>query len=148
MSTKSILESFISWVANFINHILPDSKHLLNIAQVVVNGMKNFVDSGAADVIAALIPGTVDDAILAKIRRVLPVILVDLKLAEDEVSKTCDEIVKDGINAIQSMPDNARSVTLQGIWQLLSNELTDNSINLPSLQKIGQAYYEETKAIA
>lgn len=146
MSIESILEGALNGIKNFITHILPSSKHLLDLALIIVNGIKHFVDSPLIDVLTALIPGDVDDHIKDLIRAKLPVILVDLKLASDETGKTAEDIIKDGIGAIQSMPIKAKSVTLQSVWQLLSDEITQSGVNLTSLQKIGQAYYEQSKA--
>lgn len=146
MSIESILEATISSIKNFIEKILPSSKKLLDLALIIVNGIKTFADSSVTDIITVLIPGDVDDHIKELIRKKLPAIMIDLKLASSEANKVPEEIVKDGIASVQSMSVNVKSVTLQSIWQLLSNEITQSGINLTNLQKIGQTYYEQSKA--
>jgi len=146
MSIKTFFEEAAAKIASFIAHILPSSKHLLDIALVVVNNLKDFVDSPAADVVTAIIPGTLDDQIKDFLRAKLPVVLTDLKLVDAAAGLSEADILKTGAAVIQSMPDKAKSVTLQGIWQLLSDEITQEAITLPDLQKIGQTYYEASKS--
>lgn len=147
MSFKSFLQNAIKSITDFISKILPTSKHLLDIALVVVNGIKLFTDSGVADIAAQLVGGNAGEAILTKVRQVLPTIFTDLKLADAEAGKTGDEVLKDGITAIQSMPTKAQSTTLQSVWQLLSDALTEDGVTLSDLQKIGQSFYEESKVL-
>ncbi|MGY0037633.1 hypothetical protein [Pedobacter sp. NJ-S-72] len=145
MSLKVILQNIVSKITNFIKSILPSSKQLLDIALEVVTFLKLFVDRPEIDVFTALTKTIKDEKAIALLRIALPKIMVNLKLAIDELGKTPDEILKDGIKVIQGMDKNTKSVTLQSIWQLVSNDLTQDGIKLSDLQKIGQGYYEETK---
>jgi hypothetical protein len=147
MSLQSILEDALDAAKRFIKWLLPSSKHLLDIALIAVNAMKNFdtANPEILNTIVSLIPGTVDDTILSKLRSYLPELLVRLKWAENEAGKTPDAIIADAAAFINSLPEAEKSAAWQAIWQLLSNELTDNAVAMNDLQKIGQAYYESTK---
>lgn len=143
MSLKSIEQSLATWASNFISKILPDSKKLIDIASYVVNAFKT-IDSAHPEIlntIVALIPGTVDDVILADIRAAVPKVLVDLKIVQDEENKTPDQIVADGVAIVNASP--LKPILLGSIWTALSNELTKNGVSIPDLQKLQQTFYEE-----
>ncbi|MDB5032246.1 hypothetical protein [Mucilaginibacter sp.] len=143
MSLKTVVQSISSWATNFISKILPDSKKLIDIASYIVNGFKT-IDAAHPEILntlVALIPGTVDDLILADVRAALPKVLVDLKIVQDEVNKTPDQIVADGVAIVNSSP--VKSVLLGSIWTALSNELTKDGVSITDLQKLQQTFYEE-----
>lgn len=146
MSLKSILEDALDAAKKFIAWILPSSKKILDIALAVVNGIKQFDDAhpDVVNFITSIIPGTADDAIVAKIRQYLPDVLVRLKWADFEAGKTPDEIVADGAKFIQSLPKPEQAGAYQLLWQLLSNATTDDGVAMNQLQKIGQIYFEST----
>jgi len=145
MSIKSFLQSVLNFVKDFIKNILPSSKHLLDIALAIVNGIKS-VDTSAPmllDTIVSLIPGTVDDAILAKIRKGLPKWIATITFLDQQAGKTPDELLKEGIEKIKAMKDSgAYSDVLQSLFKQIGFAVTDASISYSDLQKISQAYYE------
>lgn len=143
MSLKTIADSITAWAVNFISKILPDSRKAIDIASYIVNGFKS-IDSAHPEILntlVALIPGTVDDAILAQVRMVLPKVLVDLKIVQDEESKTLDQIVSDAVVIVNSSP--VKSILLGSVWTALSNELTKDGVSIADLQKLQQTFYEE-----
>lgn len=147
MSLNTIISDALDAAKRFIKWILPSSKHLLDVALVVVNAIKNFDEKNPSfmDTVVNMIPGTVDDHVLAKIREELPLILVKLKWADGEANKTPDEIIADAAAFIKTLPSAEQGVALQAIWQLLSNKLTDDGVAINEIKKIGQVYYEATK---
>lgn len=147
MKIEKLISDAFDAAKRFINWILPSSKNLLDVALIVVNAMKEFDDNMPAimDTVVALIPGTVDDVILAKTRQYLPELLVRLKWATNEANKTADEIVADAARYIKTLPKSEQAMAWQAIWQLLSNHLTDDAVVMPDLQKISQVYYEVSK---
>lgn len=146
MSVKTLLYNIINEITHFIEKLLPSTKHLLDHAIDVVTLINKFVQSAGADVLTAIIPTKADDWLKDKLRIVLPEVMIDLRLVIDHINKTPDEIVLEGIQAIQSMSHNAKSVTLQSLFQLIGNALTDDAVRLSDLQKIGQALYEHSKS--
>lgn len=147
MSLQSIIHAALDAVKNFISHILPSSRKVLDAVTTIVNNVKTFDDAHpeVANTITAFIPGTIDDAIVAKAREYLPQVLVNLFLASAEIGKTPDEIVADGIKALNSLAPEYKATFLGSIWIHLSNLLTDDGVALSDLQKIQQTYYEATK---
>jgi hypothetical protein len=147
MNIDQLISDGLDAAKRFIKWLLPSSKHILDIALSIVNGMKSFDDSHpeVVNFVTSLIPGNTDDAIVAKIREYLPAVLVRLRWADTEAAKDDDELVADASKFINSLPVGERSVALQVIWQLISNRLTDDGVSISDLQKIGQVYYQSTK---
>lgn len=145
MSLKHLLNTVLEEMSDFIQHILPSTKHLLDAAIHIVNVLNKIVVSEASELLTMIIPGDLDNKIRAKLIDRLPQILVGLKLAKDELDKSPDEIILEGIKTIQSMEPDIKAVTLQSIFQLVGNTITDDSVKLSDLQKIGQSFYEHTK---
>lgn len=148
MALNNIINDALDAAKRFIKWILPTSKHLLDISLVVVDAIKNFDDKNPAflDWVVTLIPGTIDDTILVKIRQYLPDLLVKLKWADGEANKTPDEIIADAAAFIKTLPSAEQGVALQAIWQLLSNKLTDDGVAINDIKKISQIYFEASKA--
>ncbi len=147
MNIKSLEKAAMADVESFIHTILPDTKQILDVALEVVGAIKTITALPEADIAAALVPENIGTQILAKIRQYLPAVLTDLKLADTEAGKSEDEVLKDGITKVQSLVPKAKSVTLQSIWQLVTDYLTNDAISLTDLQKIGQAYYEKSAVV-
>ena len=147
MNIEQLISDGLDAAKRFIKWLLPSSKHLLDIALSVVNGIKLFDDKNPeiANFLTSIIPGNTDDVIVAKIRSYLPGLLIRLKWADNEAGKTPDQIVADGAAFINSLPESERSVQLQAIWQLISNVLTDDGVSISDLQRIGQTYYDAVK---
>ena len=146
MNIKALEKAAMADIESFIQKILPDTKQILDVALEVVGGIKTITALPEADIIAALVPANIGTQVLAKVRQYLPAVLTDLQLADNEAGKSEDQIVKDGIAKVQSLVPKAKSVTLQGIWQLLTAYLTNDAISLSDLQKIGQTWYEKSTA--
>ncbi|MES2593160.1 MAG: hypothetical protein V4608_14860 [Bacteroidota bacterium] len=75
----SILGLFASkwpeFVAKLFTKIPDEVKEKVSLAVKIVQNIKAFIDSPAADLITSVIPGNVDDNIKIWLRKVLPVIL-------------------------------------------------------------------------
>ncbi len=140
----NIFKQIASWVDNFLTHILPSSKKLIDVATHAINAFKSF-DAGHPEVlnmIVAAIPGIFDDAILAAVRRCVPEVLTDLKIVQDVVGKTDEQITAEGVDIVNDSP--LKSVLLGSMWTALSNKLTQNGVSISDLQKVQQFNYEAT----
>ena len=146
MNIKASEKAALADVESFIHTIFPDTKQVLDVALKVVGGIKTITALPEADIVAALVPDNIGTQVLDKVRQYLPIVFADLQIADGEAGKTADQILTDGITKVQSLVPKAKSVTLQSIWQLLTNYLTNDAISLADLQKIGQAWYEKNAA--
>lgn len=146
MNIKSFLKYVLDFIKNFIGNILPSSKHLLDVALAVVNTIKT-VDSNNPELLnllTALIPGNVDEAVLAKVREKLPQWIATITYLDNQADKTPEDLLKEGIDKLKGITDaNVYSDALQTLFKLIGYEITDESISYENLQKISQAYYEK-----
>ena len=84
MNIKALEKAAMADIETFIRTILPDTKQILDIALEVVGSIKTITALPEADIAAALVPENIGTQVLAKIRQYLPLVLTDLKLADDE----------------------------------------------------------------
>lgn len=115
-------------------------KNEIPVAVAVVENLKFFIDSPIAPVMWHLIPGEADGILAEKIKKALPVILVDLKIARDCVNlNSNDEIIQCAINHLKTLQPTAR----YGYWLMiashLSQALTDNKLSWSEIVTLVQS---------
>lgn len=102
----------------------PETKRAIVIAIEVTSRLNNFVQSGTADIITALIPGISDDRIKDRLRIILPEVLKSLKLAENALDDP-EEIVKEAIEKLRSLEGDAKSGFLHIIAAMIARKLAN-----------------------
>ena len=75
MSFGNFLKKIWGGIKSIFNDLPHDLKNAVHIGVVVTENVKNFVDSGNADILTAIIPTEVDDVIKTRLRANLPRIL-------------------------------------------------------------------------
>lgn len=115
---KGVLSLFIDNFPAFVKRLfskIPGDlrKEFLVIVQVVEN-IKLFVDSPAADYLTAVIPGTADDKLKDWLRKALPKLLENLGYLNDKL-------------IILSDNNDIKAAQLHSIAVLLNKELTGTS---------------------
>lgn len=63
-----------SFAAKLFNKIPDELKEKISIGIIIVENIKKFIESPAADFVTAIIPGDLDDKIKEKLRFILPII--------------------------------------------------------------------------
>ena len=101
----------------------PDTKHAIIVSIEVTTKLNNFVQSGTADILTAIIPGTLDDRMKDKLRIILPEVLKALHLA-GYVSDHPQEIVSEAIERLKKMEGDAKSGMLHIIASMITRKLT------------------------
>lgn len=93
-------------------------------AIIIVNLLKEAVESPVADIFVNLIPGDVDQAILSKARAILPEILKDMALAQKIIQQANSN--SDVLNSvIEYLRNNfVNSDARKGFWADLAGQLT------------------------
>jgi hypothetical protein len=82
MSLTTFLSNIWAEVKGLFNNISPELKTAIHIGVIVTENIKSFVDSPAADILTAIIPGDLDNELITLLRAKLPEILTELKLAD------------------------------------------------------------------
>lgn len=146
MNLKSVLSKIVKHIENIFARIRPSLKKAIGVSVELVENVKKFVDSPAADVITAIIPGDADDRMKQKIRKALPGILISLKLAQNCSELTDpDEIVRCAIKTIQSLDGDIRSGFLHSLSVLIAQVAADGRLSWSDGVFFVQWYYANKK---
>lgn len=114
----------------------------------VVQNLKTFFDSPAVPILTAIIPGQIDDAIAARIRTYLPVVLKVLGYADECLNaKTDNEILQCAISKIRLLRPDGQDAATHNIASLLAKYLSDGKLSWrESLHLAEEIFWNEFKA--
>src|SRR6201985_2554549 len=129
MSLKSFLSKLWADIKNLFDGIPSELKTAIHIGVVVTEGLKTFVDSPAADILTAIIPGDIDDDLKDLLRAKLPQILTELKLA-DSCSGLTDpsQITSCALKVLQGLDGDIKSAFLHSLSVLVAQVAADGKL--------------------
>lgn len=142
---KKILKSIWNWLSNLFRKLSPELRKAVDVAVEIGNNIKNWdaQNHEFIDVITKLIPGGVDDAIVARIREKLPEIVTELNLVQATAGLTDpDEIVAAAIKTIQQMAGDYRSATLNSLAIIISRVAADGKLDWNDATYLLKWYYD------
>lgn len=150
MSLKSFITKLWAEIKSLFDGIPAELKTAIHVGVVVTEGLKAFVDSPAADVLTAIIPGDIDDDLKNLLRAKLPQILTELKLADSCAGLTDpSQITKCAITVLQSLDGDINSAFLHSLSILIAQVASDSKLTWSDGVYILEWYYEnEYKAVA
>lgn len=151
MSLKSFIIKLWAEIKNLFDGIPTELKTAIHIAVVVTEGLKTFVDSPAADVLTAIIPGDIDDDLKNLLRSKLPQILTELKLADSCAGLTDpSQITGCAIKVLQGLDGDISSAFLHSLSILIAQVIAgDGKLTWSDGVYILEWYYQnEYKAVA
>jgi hypothetical protein len=129
MSLQSFLSKIWNQVKTLFDGIPSELKTAIHIGVVVAENIKTFVDSPAADVLTAIIPGDIDDEIKNWLRAKLPAILTELKLADSCGSLTDPaEITACAVKVLQGLDGDVKSAFLHNLSILVAGVASDGKL--------------------
>lgn len=143
MSLGSFLSKIWGEIKTLFGSMLPELKAAIHIGVVVTENIKNFVDSPAADVLTAIIPGDVDDKVKAWLRAKIPAILTELKLA-DQCAHLTDpaEITKCAIGVLHGLDGDIKNAFLHNLSILIAQVAADGKLTWSDGVYILEWYYQ------
>jgi len=150
MSLSSFLSKIWSQIKALFDGIPAELKTAIHIGVEVTEKIKTFVDSPAADILTAIIPGDIDDEVKNWLRAKLPTILTELKLA-DSCGQLTDpaEITKCAVQVLQGLDKNIQSAFLHNISILVAGVASDGKLTWSDGVYLLEWYYQhEYKAVA
>lgn len=150
MSLKSFLSKIWNEIKALFDGIPAELKTAIHIGVEVAENVKTFVDSPAADILTAIIPGNIDDEVKSWLRAKLPPILTELKLA-DSCGQLTDpgDITKCAVRVLQGLDKNIQNAFLHNLSILIAQVAADGQLSWSDGVYILQWYYEhEFKAAA
>jgi len=129
------MKALLSKIKSFIVKLFATVEVYLPIGIDIVNKLKKFIDSPTADIITAIIPGTVDDAVKIWLRQYLP-----------EILKKFGEL-----ETIIKLPDAALNQVYLGIATEINkgliNDLTNEKVSFSKTLIATQDKYDEIKTV-
>jgi len=150
MSLKTFITKLWADVENLFDGIPTEMKTAIHIGVIVTENIKNFVDSPAADILTAIIPGDVDDEIKDWLRAKLPIILTELKLADNCSSLTDPlQITACAIQVLQGLDGDVKSAFLHNLSIFIAQVAADGKLTWSDGVTILEWYYQnEYKTVA
>jgi hypothetical protein len=145
----AFLAGLASTLLGYYHHVVNKAKPFLQkeipAAIGLVQVLKSVIESPVVDLLTGLTQTKVDDVIAAKLRELLPVVLVQLGIAKDIVAGASnDEIIQAAIEHLKKLKvidDHAYGRQLLEVASALSHALVDGKISLAELRLIVEAYY-------
>lgn len=143
MSLKSFLSKIWTEIKSLFDSIPSQLKTAIHIGVSITEGIKAFVDSPAADILTAIIPGDLDDNLEALLRTKLPGILTELKLA-DSCSNLSDpaEITACAVKVLQGLDGDIKSAFLHSLSILIAQVAADGKLTWSDGVYILEWYYQ------
>ena len=133
-----------NWITGIFNRTKEIVVKYVQPSVAMVENIKMVIDSPVADLITAIIPGTLDDLIKDKMRKYLPIILQDLKIAQEcSALKDPAAIVKCALEALVKYDKTSKYVYLKGIATKMADALTDGKISWSELEAMALYTYEQ-----
>ena len=143
MSLTTFLTKIWAGIKNLFDGFPSELKIAVYIGVIVTEAIKAFVDSPEADVLTAIIPGSIDDDIKNLLRAKLPTILTELKLA-DSCSSLTDpaQITACAIKVLQGLDGDIKSAFLHNISILVAQVAADGKLTWSDGVYILEWYYQ------
>lgn len=138
--------SFFKRVGQWFKKLFGGSKALaekvIPIGIEVVEQIKLIIDSPVTPLLTMLIPGQLDDAIAAKVKKLLPQILATLKITNDCAKKpTPDAVIQCAIAYLRTLRPNEQEEHWLKIAAKLSAALSDGKLEWTEILDITQDIY-------
>jgi len=150
MSIKTIITKIWGEIETLFNGFPAEMKTAIHIGVVVIENVKSFVDSPAADILTALIPGDIDYDVKSWLRAKLPVILTELKLADSCAGLTDPrQITACTVKVLQSLDGDIKSAFLHNLSIFVAQVASNGKLSWADGVAILEWYYQnEYKAVS
>ena len=143
MSLSSFLSKIWDEIKSLFDGVPAELKTAIHIGVLVTENVKNFVDSPAADVLTAIIPGDIDDEIKNWLKAKLPAIVTELKLA-DSCSSLTDPaaITQCAIKVLQGLDGDVQSSFLHSLSVMVAQVAADGKLTWSDGVYLLEWYYK------
>jgi hypothetical protein len=150
MSLKIFIAKVWAGIENLFAGIPSEMKTAIHIGVAVTENLKNFVDSPAADILTAIIPGEIDDQVKNWLRAKLPDILTELKLADSCAGLTDpSQITVCAVKVLQGLSGDVKSAFLHNLSIFIATIASNGKLSWSDGVTILEWYYQnEYKAAA
>lgn len=142
---KKILRKIGDFIVRLFTNISPVLQRAVTIGADVAEKIKNFDTANpiVGDIITALIPGTVDDMVKARLREYLPKIAIQLRLVQaTQVLKDPDLIMLAAVKVIQQMDGDYKSAFLHNLSIMAAQVAADGKLDWSDAVYLLEWYYQ------
>ena len=137
------MKKFFKWIASIFNRTKALVLQYVQPSVAMVENLKMVIDSVGIDFLTAIVPGDLDNIIVAKMRQYLPVILQDLKICEKCASLTDpNEIIKCALEGLKGYDKKSQYTYLLGIAAKMSDVLSDGKLSWNDVITMVQYTYQ------
>lgn len=144
MSLKSFLAKIWTSIKNLFDDMDEELKSAVHISILVVENIKKFVDSPGTDILTAIIPGDIDDRLKNLLRAKLPLILTELKLADNCLSLTDPkQLTECAIGTLQGLSGNVQNAFLHSLSALIAGVIADGKLTWSDGVYLSEWYYQQ-----
>lgn len=144
---KNLLNSLLAFVTRIIGNVFDTFRAQSHVAVKVTDILKKAVESPIADAVVTLIPGDIDDKLLAKLRSVVGPVAEKTALAHGilQVSDTNSDVIEAVVTKLKEIKPELRS----NFWVTFSAELNlalaDGKISFSEAYILAQLAYLEAR---
>ncbi len=143
MSLKTFLTNIWAGIESLFDGFPAELKAAIHIGVIVTENIKNFVDSPAADILTAIIPGDIDNEIKNSLRAKLPEILTELKLADSCSSITApQQITECAVKVVQGLAGDVKSAFLHNLSIFIAQTASNGKLTWADGVTIMEWYYQ------
>ena len=113
----------------------------------VVEFLKKAVESPAAPVLTAIIPGTWDDQLVRQLRKHLPRVLQILRVSDECLKlEAADEIIACAVRKLREYEPDGQAATYHNIAALLSYYMADGKLTWREAVHLSEEIYQRKKS--
>jgi len=143
MSLKTFINKIWAEIKTLFDGFPAEMQIAVHIGVIVTENIKNFIDSPAADVLTAIIPGDIDDDIKNWLRAKLPAVLTELKLA-DSCSGLTDagQITACAIKVLQGLDGDIQSAFFHNLSIFVAQIASNGKLTWADGVTILEWYYQ------
>lgn len=145
MSLKSFLHNIWAMISQIFTSLKTEAQQAVHIGAQITDAIKTFdtAHPAALDILTALIPGTLDDTIVAKLRAELPKIVVELRLIDATKGLTDpNEIMLAATKVIQQLSGDYRSTFLNSLSILITKVASDGKLDWNDAAYVMKWFYD------
>jgi hypothetical protein len=142
----ALFKSIGRFFGNIFRKVRKAAEKEIILAIKIVDNIKNFdiKHPEIADIITAVIPGDLDNAIKQKARKALPEILLKLNIAKECVGlENADLFVKCALEKLADFDPKIKGLMLHNIAILLTDAFADGKVTVSEITGVIEAVYQE-----
>lgn len=145
------MKNVFEFIKNLFNKVLGKAVDLFRehaeISITIVENLKKALDSNVTDLVTALIPGEIDNVVVAKLREVLPIVLEKVALSNNIVKtgKTHSEIIDLVLKHLKKANEDSKRLFWITLAAELNVALSNGKLSFSEGLLLSQLVYKEFK---